>query len=249
MNEDIDALTCLVCTPYDSDYPVRHGYHLAATAMLIGARMQLDRLALVDLGLGCLLHDVGMKAVGLNLFDTRKKLSPNQLRLLADHPVRAAEVIEKFGDQVSMDARIVAYQIHERGDGSGYPRGYKANQIHDFAKIAGLADAFIGMLSNRRHRMAILGYHAIVALLDDVRARRFDSRVMRALLETVSIHPIGSFVELNDGTVAQVKRSNVTQYDRPSVEANPEGANKEIIDLHERVELKIVRALAPPKAA
>jgi hypothetical protein len=46
----------------------------------------------------------------------------------------------------------------------------------------------------------------------------YDPRPVRALLETVCLFPIGSYVELNDSRVGKVIRSNGQHYDRPVLE-------------------------------
>ena len=249
MIEDRDALACLACSPHALDYPQRHGYHLAALAMLIGAQMQLGLNALVDLGTGCMLHDIGMNAIGLEAFDNSDKLSSSTLRLLADHPVRAVDTIGKMGNDVSLDAVLVAYQIHERCDGSGYPRGRSRKEIHLLARIAAVADAFIGMLSERKHREAIGGYWAMSMLLNEMTSGRYDPKVIRSLLEVVSLHPVGSYVKLNNDKQARVVRSSGQQYDRPTIELDPDTKNPTVICLVEHRDIQIVCSIAPPVAA
>ena len=248
--EDSDALVALATAPYESDYPSRHGVHLASLAIAIGAEMGLDRDALIDLGVGCLIHDVGMRSIGIGLFDTKKPLTDGQLRRLADHPVKAIEVATQFGEAISIDTRLVVYQIHERSDGSGYPRGYQADQIHPLAKIAAVADAFVGMVSTRKHRLAIQGYRANVALLNELKHQRFDAKVIRALLKATSLHPIGSRVQLSNEYFGRVIRSGGEDFVRPTISMwHPDRQESEatVVDLAEDQAIKIVKSL--PAAA
>ncbi|TWU34992.1 HD-GYP domain-containing protein [Novipirellula artificiosorum] len=252
MMEDVDALVCLACSPHESEYPARHSYHLAALAMAIGAQMALDQATLIDLGIGCMIHDIGMKAVGTGLFGNDQPLTRGQLKLLADHPVRGADVIGKFGEQVSLDSRMVAYQIHERCDGSGYPRGRSADEIHPLAKIASVADAFIGMVSNRPHRPAIQGYHAVVAILDEMKKQRFDPKVVRSLLELTSLHPLGSLVQLSNGCVGRTIRATSAAFDKPTIEmwSSPSRTGPpQVVNLVQDSSIQIVRAQAGLDAA
>lgn len=248
--EDPDALVALAVCPYPFDYPTRHGVHLASLAISLGANLGLDRKQLIDLSTGCLVHDVGMQAVGVNLFDTKDKLSFGQLRRLSNHPVKAIEVATKYGDSLSLEARMVLYQIHERCDGSGYPRGYHADQIHPLAKIASVADAFVGMVSPRKHRYAIQGFSANIALMEDAKKGKYDARVIRALLHATSLHPIGSRVELSNGRVGQVVRSGGTNFVSPTIRMwSPDRSESEpaIVDLATEPSIQITRSL--PAAA
>lgn len=218
ITEDKDALVCLSSTPHQSDYPSRHGLHLAGIAMSIGVEMGLDEATLIDLGVGCMIHDVGMRAIGLRMFESKQVLAPIQLQRLADHPVKALKIAGEQGDVVSKESKMVAYQIHERGDGSGYPRGWTADQIHPLAKIAAVADAYVGMLTNRKHRIAIQGYHVMNQLLDEMQAGKFDAKVVRSLLHACSLYPLGSMVTLNNECVGRVIRSGHDRFTEPTVE-------------------------------
>ena len=248
--EDPDALVALASSPYPSDYPSRHGVHLASLAIAIAADQGLDRSQLVDLGVGCLIHDVGMRAVGVGIFDTDKPLSPGAIHRLADHPVKAIEIATQYGESLSLASRIVLYQIHERCDGSGYPRGIAGDQIHPLAKIAGVADSFIGMVSRRKHRLAILGYHANLAMLAEAKNNRFDPSVIRSLVRTTSLHPIGSFVQLDNQYIGRVLRSGGDDFVRPTIEMwHPDrrDAKPIVVNLAEEESLRIVAAI--PAAA
>ena len=248
--EDGDALVGLATTPHDSGYPTRHGVHLASLAIAIGADQGLNREQLMNLCIGCLIHDVGMMAVGTAIFDTDKPLSPAAIRRLADHPVKAIEIAEKYGDSLSMDSRAVLYQIHERCDGSGYPRGNRGDQIHPLAKIAAVADAFVGMAGNRKHRLAIQGYHAIVAIMNDAKNQKFDPHVLRSLLRIASLHPIGSYVKLSNQHIGRVIRTGGDDFVRPTIEMwHPQHreAQPTVIDLAQETSLSILTPL--PAAA
>ncbi len=250
--QDQDALVCMACNPYESEYPSRHGLHLASVAMAIGLEMNLDRAHLIDLGVGCLVHDVGMRAVGLSMFECKQTLSPAQLRTLADHPVLAIEIAGRYGDTISTLSRMVAYQIHERCDGSGYPRGRASCQIHMLAKIAGAADAFVGMVSRRPHRLGIQGYYAMAQMLEDMTAGKFDSRVIRSLLHATSLFPLGSMVKINNECVGRVIRSGGGDFVRPTIEMwhqDHMDRPPAIVDLREEPKLRILSSIPASKAA
>ncbi len=252
LTEDIDAMVCMACSPFETEYPTRHGVHLASLAMSIGSQMGLDEATLIELGIGCLVHDIGMKAIGTGMFSSKHPLSDGMLKRLSDHPVRGVELIGRFGEQVAIGSKMVAYQIHERGDGSGYPRGSTSNQIHPLAKIASVADAFIGMVSTRPHRMAIQGYHAMVQLLTEMKQGKFDAPVIRAMLELTSLYPLGSFVELNNEKVGRVIRAGGATFDRPTIEMwdNVQRSTPPlVINLRHDDAVRIVRSIAIPAAA
>lgn len=252
VREDMDALVCLAGSPFPSDYPTRHAIHLASMAIAIGVESGLDHQHLMDLGLGCLIHDIGMQRVGVASFETKNTIGSKSLQRLADHPVKSVEIAGKYGDRISENAKIVAYQIHERLDGSGYPRGRSGNQIHELAKIAAVADSFVGMITPRPHRLGIQGFYAIKQILEEVKLGKLDPKAVRGLLKTTSLYPIGSYVELTNDNVGRVIRSGGDAFDKPTIEMWPaDGVDGQpaIVNLLHEQNIQITNSIASPKAA
>ena len=112
---------------------------------------------------------------------------------------------------------IVAYQIHERGDGSGYPRQRHRTTIHPLARLAAIADTYAAITAHRPHRTARGPYEAMEILLRETSRDRFDRQVMRSFLDCISLFPIGSQVRLSDGQFAKVLRANPGLHTKPAV--------------------------------
>ena len=92
-------------------------------------------------------------------------------------------------------------------------------------------------------------YHALKKILFDTQAGRYDVHVVRALLTTVSLFPIGSHVTLSDGREGRVIRATGDPYDRPIVEAwssEDAASGRSLIDLSKQQDLKIMDTLAEP---
>lgn len=244
--QDLDMFVCLGITPSSETYPGRHSVHTAMLAMSMGATLGLDRQTLTELGLGCMIHDAGMLRINGQSFQNRRVVGPDEFSEITKHPLRTFDLLERNLDQVPAASRMVAYQIHERCDGSGYPRGRSGAKIHPLAKIAGVADAFTALVARRPYRAGMLPYHALVKMLQDVGQGLYDAQVVRALLNTVSLFPLGSCVALSDGRVGKVIRCNGDTYDRPTMEVWDKAdlsAEPAIVDLRQFPDLKVVRAL------
>ena len=172
-------------------------------------------------------------------------LQPEEFAEIAKHPIISADLLYKSMKQVPLNVRMVVYQMHERCDGSGYPRGWTGDRIHPLAKIGAVADSYVALVSQRPHRPAMLPYHAMVKMLQDVKAGLFDSTAVRGLLNTVALFPIGSFVGMEGGQVGRVIRANGPAYDKPIVEAwdrHRRLQTPEVLDLAE-CELSVTQAL------
>ena len=244
---DLDLFIRLGVHPTEEGYPGRHALQVATMACAIGARLGWDRETLVQLGVGCLIHDLGMLKVPDKAFLQDQILDEESFSRVAAHPLHTFDLIEEHLDTTPLVTRMVAYQIHERCDGTGYPRARKAPLIHEAAKVAAVADVFVALISPRPYRQPLLPYQAMEHLIRAAGGGSFDSNAVRALLRTVSLYPIGSCLELADGRVGRVLRSNPDSYTRPIIEAwRPREleAPAEIVDLFLDTDVKVRRPLA-----
>jgi len=243
----LDLFTSLGINPEALDYPTPHSLHVSNLALSIGLELGYDEKLLVNLSTGCLLHDVGMLRVDDKVWQREKQLQPAEFAPIANHPCHSVALLSSYLESVPFATRMVVYQTHERLDGSGYPRGCSSEHIHQLAKVAAVADAFVALVSDRPHRESMMPYHAMAKLLADVQSGYYDGKVVRALLSTVSLFPLGSYVLLSDGRIARVLRANGDKYTQPVVEAwtvNQYDVAGDVIDLSQTDALKITQPLS-----
>ncbi len=217
--EDMDLFVCLGINPTSSNSIMDHSTNVATLAVAIGGTLGLDEQSLLDLGTGCLVHNVGMLHIDEKVYLSKEVLDASQFVEIAKHPIIAADMLYDNTVRVPLGVRMIVYQMHERCDGSGYPKGLQGDRIHPLTKIAAVADAYVALVSKRPHRHAMLPYHAMAKMLKDVSTGLFDSVAVRGLLQTISLFPLGSFAELSGGQVAKVIRTSGPAYNRPIVEA------------------------------
>jgi HD-GYP domain-containing protein (c-di-GMP phosphodiesterase class II) len=250
---DPDLFTCLGISPAGTKYPVRHSTHACMLALSIGMHLRLDRPTLKELAIGCLVHDAGMLRIDQRVFLKQGPLDRSDFLEITKHPSIVFDMLMDV-PKIPKRAAFIAYQMHERCNGTGYPRRRDGSQIYFLSKIAAAADTFVALVSPRPHRPGLLPYHAMETLIRSAHAGEFDPIIVRALLHTVSLFPIGSCVELSDGRVGRVLRTNGDVYHRPIVElpaAVPDVSSSPVIDLLEHPDLEIVcpAASCPAPAA
>ncbi len=249
LGEDRDLFTYLATNTSKGNYPSYHSLQTAMLAMSIGTTLRLDKSTLIELAVGCFLHDSGMSLIGEVNVHSSRVLSYDDRVKLAAHPILTTQLLRNQFSELSETARMVLYQMHERCDGGGYPAGRTGAQIHPAAKIAAIADAYVALCSARQHRPPLLPYYAVVTLLNDLRAGYFDATIMRAFLQTVSLFPVGSYVTLGSDHIGRVLRANPDRYDRPVIELwLPGGASPErkLLDLSQNPTQWQPRPIEPP---
>ena len=247
--DDLDMFVAMGLTPATDKYPYKHSLQTAMLAMAIGTILGLKPDELIELGIGCLVHDTGMLKLNPELVNANRPLTKIEFLEITKHPTLTFDSLRE-AKGVPNGSRLVAYQMHERLNGSGYPRRRTANQIHYLAKVAAVADVFVALVSPRPYRAGLLHYHAMEQILHGARKGLYDTSVVRALLHTVSLFPIGSCVEISDGRIGKVVRSNRDAYTSPIIEvrgtAPSDGESEcplEIIDLRDDRALTIVRVV------
>jgi HD-GYP domain-containing protein (c-di-GMP phosphodiesterase class II) len=160
-----------------------------------------DRLAV--LGVGLLLHDIGKLAVPAEILCKPGPLTDEEWNAMRAHPTLGVQILKK-ADEISPLARAVVRSHHERWDGTGYPDRLSGAEIHQFARIAAVADVFDALTSDRYYRKALAiheGYDFVV----DRSGKDFDPEVVDLFKTCVAPYPPGTPVVLSDGNCGLVK--------------------------------------------
>lgn len=252
MQKDVDSVLSSAIGMFDDESLSAQALQTSLLSMAIGIEMGLDTENVRTLGLAGLVHDWGMMKVPREVRDAPHPLDPMQFHEVKKHPIHSLEMLQNSSG-IPRIVSLVAYQVHERPNGTGYPRARSGNAIHQFARIVAVADAYTAMTASREWRAPFMAYAAIECLLRDAQKRNVDSKVVRALLSMLSLFPLGSLVTLNDGSVARVLRRNGQEYMNPIVQVlqtsdgekcDPLEPNS-IVDLAQS-ELKVEQALPTP---
>ncbi|MBS0207212.1 MAG: hypothetical protein JSS49_30415, partial [Planctomycetes bacterium] len=171
--ENFSSAVAQAVQPLNDSYPVRHSVQSSLLSMAMGFDAEFSDEDLASIGLGSLVHDAGMLLVPARLLGV-ELMTERDRRDLMRHPLHAAVALDNQPN-VSPSARLVAAQIHERLDGSGYPHGLKGSAINRLARYAAVADAFLGMIAPRPHRPAHEPYRAMEEILFAAHRGRFDA--------------------------------------------------------------------------
>ncbi|MBW2340264.1 MAG: HD domain-containing protein [Deltaproteobacteria bacterium] len=193
-----------------------HSIKVTLVSLKIGAGMGYDSSGLADLATIAFLHDVGMYQISQGILNKRDTLSDKEFKEVQRHPEISADILSRSNGEYIWLADV-ALQVHERADGSGYPFGLKQDQIHDYASIIGLADMYSAMISDRPYRERIEQNRAVRDIIDSAQ-EAFPTKVVKAFLNQISFFPLGSYVKLNDRSVARVTSTHPGFPLKPTIE-------------------------------
>ena len=189
------------------DFPV-HSINVTIYSVKLATGLKYETKNLVELAVASLLHDIGMLLIPEDIRKAQRRLSPEEISTLKLHPQQGSEYLTKAVQTHPELAAfpfipIVAFQEHERMNGTGYPNSIPGDEIHEYAKIISIIDMYEAVSHPSNYRDEYLAYEAlqkVVALKDT----HFDVKLLRALVREISIFPIDSVVRLNDGQIGKV---------------------------------------------
>ena len=191
-----------------------HSISICVLATLIALKLGLDIERVHDIGVGCLLHDLGLRYMMIEYEDQDiESLSNKELVEYKKHPVYGYTAL-KNENWLSKKSKEIILCHHEKIDGSGYP--LHATEISFDTKIVSVCDTFDEMICGiGRKRMKI--YEA-VEYLKSFKNILFDGKIVDALLEFTAVYPSGSVVITNKGDVAVVIKQNKGFPERPIIQ-------------------------------
>lgn len=214
--QNTEEAISLLADIYVTDESIfHHSLNVTIYTLAIGKEMKLSDKELTELGFGAILHDIGKIFINPHILQKPNKLTDDEFNVIKRHTTLGFDYIRKNTNLSTVIAHC-AYQHHERMDGSGYPRGIMDNEIHQYAKIIGIADVFDAVTSNRVYREAMLPHEGIEVIYAGA-MELFDKTMVEALKKSVAIYPNGVEVELSNGKRGIVKQQNKQLYDRPVV--------------------------------
>jgi HD-GYP domain-containing protein (c-di-GMP phosphodiesterase class II) len=231
------------------NYLLSHSANVCYLSLLLGLKLERyligERSAkqpreakdLRELGLGCLLHDVGKMRIAPAILNKPGKLSPEEIEVMRMHPVFGYEQVK---GRVSATVGQVVLNHHQRYDGGGYPAridqatGEKlaplaGRRIPIFCRIATVCDVYDAATTKRCYHGAKLP----VQVLFEMRGfcgGMFDPVVERAFYEIIPPFPLGQTVKLSTGAEAVVTDFNPRRPVSPKVQCTRQANGETVAD-------------------
>ncbi len=197
---------------YDDD-TFQHSLNVSILAILYGEYRNYSEEALRRLALAALLHDLGKTRLPKKVIHKQEKLSAADWQLIREHPTQGRELLKKLGlDKVS---RKVCYEHHERPNGQGYPEGTLS--MHHYSRVTGVCDVYEALTAQRVYKQPLPPVQAFLELKREFYSYPETRRIITGLIRCLGLFPIGSIVELSNGTQGVVKENHPEDLRRPTV--------------------------------
>ncbi len=189
----------------DIDYNVSQSVKTAILSIAMSETLKLPAHKQIELGIGALLHRIGSMNIPQELFYSKRALTPDEKKSVTLFPVLGFKSLKAAEFPTSVALAVLEHR--ENVDGSGYPRGFTGDKISLYGKIISVASAYCATVSKRPFRDNIDGYSGILELIKE-KGRKYDEKVLRLLLLTLTVYPIGTYVMMTNGSVGIVSKTN-----------------------------------------
>ncbi|MDR1138236.1 MAG: HD-GYP domain-containing protein, partial [Synergistaceae bacterium] len=198
------------------EYTFVHSFNVAIlTGYLTNRMYPSDREYLQRIIMGSLLHDMGKARIPIEILNKPGPLSNDEFEMMKKHPNLGVAAALKSGIKDPVIIEVIGGH-HEKWSGKGYPKGLKALEIPEPARLAAVSDVFDALTAKRVYKSSMSSRNALTMILKDS-GEHFDSRITRELLVSLGLYPPGSIVALSDGRVGFVVSGGGRDLVRPVI--------------------------------
>jgi PAS domain S-box-containing protein len=161
-----------------------HVKRVAEYSRLLAFKKGLDENEASLLHLASPMHDIGKVAVPDHILNKKGELTSEEWTVMKSHCERGYNILKSSERPILKTAAIIAYQHHEKYDGTGYPQGLKGEEIHIFSRITAIADVFDALSMDRPYKDS-WPLEKIFAFLRANRGTHFDPGLIDIFFEHV----------------------------------------------------------------
>jgi HD-GYP domain-containing protein (c-di-GMP phosphodiesterase class II) len=196
-----------------------------------------------SLTISALLYDIGNFWIDRKLLTAPRVFDQQEKRIVEEHTIIGYQTLrETFDEEVAR----VAYQHHERYDGSGYPCKVSRDEIDLFSRIVSICDVYMSLVTPRPYRQKYEPLEAMEFILG-AGGTLFDPEIVPVFLEIIPVYSVGSMVELSNRCIAIVVNTTDKPLGRPVVEILYDESGMPMqdtfLDLTEHLTISIKRIL------
>lgn len=210
-----DALMCYTQIKRKDEDTAMHNLRVCILTLAFGRHLGLPLDQIEVLGLGALLHDIGMIRVPEEIVKKPEPLTRQEQEIMRRHVDWGVETLLGTNQIPAISIDMVR-KHHERYDGGGYNAGLRGDEIGQAGMIAAITDCYDAITNDRPYSRAMTPHHALMRLYEG-RNTLFEGALVEKFIQCIGIYPIGTVVRLNSGEVGVVAAINRQQRLKPYV--------------------------------
>jgi response regulator RpfG family c-di-GMP phosphodiesterase len=147
---------------------------------------RVDQEYIDDIYQSSILHDIGKVGTPDALLLKPGELTKEEFDIIKRHTLMGGNAIKAIESQIEGKSFLamgkeIAFNHHEKWDGSGYPRGLKGKAIPLSARIIALADVYDALTTKRFYKEAY-SHAKAKNMITELKGKHFDPEIVDAFL-------------------------------------------------------------------
>lgn len=209
-----------------------HSISTTSLAILISLKMSLSHEEIHDIGVACLLHDIGLRYLTIDYLNKEiNEMNEPEKNEYKKHSIYGYSTLKNEW-WISTQSKEIILSHHETLDGCGFP--LHITEISKLCRIVSVCDTFDEMIcgiGRRRHKV----WEALEYLKTN-RGIKYDAEVVDSFLEFAAVYPTGTTIITKNNEEAVVVSQNKKYPDKPVIKLIKDShgnkvLNKVLIDL------------------
>lgn len=183
-------------------YTFEHSVNIGVLMMSFAKSRGMSEAIIHDVGVGGFLHDIGKTLTPDEILNKPDKLTDEEFVIMRRHVVDSRIILEKTPG-INQNALDVAALHHEKYDGSGYPNGWKEDEISEIGQMSAIVDVYDALTADRCYHKGQDPSVVLKRMLSWA-GSHFNPQLLQEFIQCVGIYPPATLVMLNEKYLAVV---------------------------------------------
>lgn len=190
-----------------------HCINVCSLSTVMALKLKMTKKQVKNIAMGAILHDIGLKYIQAPYIDVSEdELSPKEELEYKKHTIYGYSSIQDE-NWISDISKEIILLHHENIDGTGFPFQHNGSKIKMEIRIVSVCDEFDSLISGIGNKQ--LKMYQAIEYMKVHAEREYDGAIVKKLLESVAVYPVGMQVLTNENEVGEVIRQNKDVADRP----------------------------------
>jgi len=227
----------------------RKSVNVCILALAFGKHIGIPKDKMYELGLGALLHDIGMVQIPSRILLKKQPLTPAERAIMEKHTEYGLAILAKT-QEIPVNVLKIVHSHHERMDGKGYPQKLQSKEIGLLVRMVTIVSVYEALTRERFYTETLSPVAALKYLYTSGKAI-FDAPLVEKFIQALGIYPSGCVVVLNSGEIGVVVNVNPQDRLRPTLRIVTNAqkqllAQESVLELADRTtkDIEIIKTLA-----
>ncbi|MCP4090191.1 MAG: DUF3391 domain-containing protein [Gammaproteobacteria bacterium] len=222
-----------------------HALNVSVLSVCLAREYNLKKEHLNMVGLGAILHDIGLCKIPEKILRNRGELTKAE-RMAREHHCYYGEEIGKEADLPEGVLNII-YQHHEHFDGTGYPQGLNGSEITKLAQLVAIVNRYDNLCNPINPENAMTPSEALAHMFAK-ESKSFNPSILQKFIRFMGVYPPGTVVGLSNDHIGMVIKVNPSNPLGSTLILYDEDVPKNeaiILDLNDEPNLNISKTIQP----